>query len=322
MNIMVRIYLGTDSFAKEQRLKTLAAQKGAELRRFAEGDVFPNAGQFGGATLFGPPQVFVFDNSISHSGLLDKVDELLAPSAEIIILEDSAPKRGSALLALTKNPQVEIVKFDPPAVDKAPVWLVDQAKNYGAAITMEGARALVSALVPEPASSWDKPVVDLRQLDNELQKLLAYADGKPVTGEAVAALTKKNESTEIWHVINAIAEKNSKGVFTSLEKFLADTGSTGDDKAKLIFLNAMLADQFRNILLVQDVQGRRLPDQEILAKTGWKSGRLYQLKKLATKFPGPKLRQILQRLEDLDIELKTSSTPARPIVDLILAQVL
>jgi DNA polymerase III delta subunit len=319
---MIRIFLGTDTLSKEQQLKTIASQMKAELRRFNEGDIFPDVSQFSESTLFGPTQVFVFDNSIGKSGLLDNAELLMAAPSEIIILEEAAPKRGNAILALSKNPAVKILNFDPPSLDKIPAWLAERAKHYGASITKDGIQVLLDALIPEPASSWEKPVADLRMLDHELLKLATYADGNPITAETVSALTKKNTSTQVWHVINAIADKNSKTVFSSLEKFMADSDAGTDDKAKLILLNALLADQFRNILLVQDFQNLRVPDQEILTKTGWKSGRLYQLKKLAGRFTMQKLRQILQRLEDLDIELKTTSTPARPIMDLILAQVL
>jgi len=319
---MIRIFVGTDTLSKEQHLKTIASQKNSELRRFNDGDTFPDVRQFSESTLFGSPQIFVFDNSIAKSSLLDNEELLLAAPVEIIILEEAAPKRGSALLGLSKNPKVEVISFDPPPIDKIPAWLTARAKHHGASITADGVKALLAALIPEPASNWEKPVADLRLLDHELLKLATYTDGKPITSETVNALTKKNTATQVWHVINAIAAKDSKTVFSSLEKFLADNDGGGDDKSKLILLNALLADQFRNILLVQDLQILRLPDQEILAKTGWKSGRLYQLKKLASRFTALKLGQILQRLEDLDIELKTTSTPARPIMDLILAQVL
>lgn len=319
---MIRLFLGTDSLAKEQHLKAVASQKNAEIRRFNDGDSVPSLTEFSENTLFGPVQVFVFDNSIAKTGLLEKEDQLLAVSADIIILEDVIPKRGNALLAFSKNSNVEVVNFDPPALTQVPAWLEERAKFYNTTITSGGIQSLLAALVPEPASSWEKPTVDLRLLDHELQKLATYTDGKPINEETVGKLTKKNSSAEVWHVINAIADKNSKLVFSSLEKFMSDAHSTGDDKAKLIMLNALLADQFRNILMVQDFLNSRIPDQEILAKTGWKSGRLFQLKKISSRFNSSKLRQILQRLEDLDIELKTSSIPARPIMDLILSQVL
>jgi DNA polymerase III delta subunit len=93
-----------------------------------------------------------------------------------------------------------------------------------------------------------------------------------------------------------------------------------DEKAKIIQLNSMLADQFRNILLVQDFVARRTPDTMILEQTTWKSGRLFIMKKLAAKFQPQQLISILDKLERLDVELKTTTMPGATILQLILAQ--
>jgi len=73
-------------------------------------------------------------------------------------------------------------------------------------------------------------------------------------------------------------------------------------------------------LLVQDFLARRVPDQEILKQTAWKSGRLFVMKKLAGKFKPGQLISILDKLERLDIETKTTTTPGQTILQLILAQ--
>ncbi|MCL5009174.1 MAG: hypothetical protein M1400_02420, partial [Patescibacteria group bacterium] len=56
--------------------------------------------------------------------------------------------------------------------------------------------------------------------------------------------------------------------------------------------------------------------------TGWKPGRLFVVKKIASRFAAPKVWQTLFKLEALDTELKTSSTPPRVLLDLILSQLL
>jgi DNA polymerase III delta subunit len=103
-----------------------------------------------------------------------------------------------------------------------------------------------------------------------------------------------------------------------IEQFYSDDSS--DDKAKSIQLNALLAEQFRNILMIQDFQKQRIPDAVILSKTGWKSGRLFVIKKLASKFKTAQLMSVLNKLEHLDIELKTSGIPGQVILQLITAQ--
>lgn len=319
---MIRIFSGTDTFTKEQELRSLAKMVGAEIFRITENGPFPRLEDLNGKALFGPPQIYVFDNSIAKSGFLEKSEQLLSTKAEIVILENALPKKTVSFAQLAKDDSVETKVFDAPEASNIPTWVRERAKFYNTSISTSAVALLIESLVPEPAAFWEKPTADLMLIDHEIQKLVAYCDGKEISQEAVENLVKKNSSVDVWHVINAIAEKNSKKVFAVLDKFMAENDSTGDDKAKLIMLNALLADQFRNILMMQDFQASFVPDLEVLKQTGWKSGRLYQLKKVCSRFTQDKVRIILKRLEDLDIELKTSSTPARPIMDLILAQVL
>lgn len=319
---MVKLFLGTNNFSLRNRLTELASQTGLELKQYHEGDVMPGLAELSGSTLFGPGFLHVFHNSIAKSNLLDDVESLLVSSGVIIIVESSSPKKNSALQQLLNHPKIEIEQFDDPQIQQLPSWLTEQAKTYGASITPAGAKALIAALVPEPAAFWDKPKIDLVLFHNELAKLAAYTNGKPITEQEVGELTKTNDSAEVWHVVNAMADKNSKAVFTAMEKFLSEQGNASTDAGKLILLNALLADQFRNLLLVQDLEDRKVPDSEILKLTGWKSGRLSQLRKVSKRFAPAQLKQILQKLENLDIELKTTNTPSRPILDLILTQVL
>ncbi len=322
IELMIRIFYGADTFSKEQELNSLVKISEAESFRILENGPFPELEKLNGTVLFGPSQIFIFDNSIAKSGLLENVAQLLNATAEIVILENSLPKKTGSLAELSKSELVKIKIFDPPELSQIPAWIEKRAQIHGATISKPATELMLEVLVPEPAAYWEKPVVDLTLLDNELQKLVAYCDGREISEDAVSLLVKKNNSIDVWHVINAIADKNSKKVFTALDKFMTENDSAGDDKAKLIMLNALMADQFRNILIMQDFQTRRTSDQEVLLQTGWKSGRLYQLRKICSRFTGEKVKVILKRLEDMDIELKTSSTPARPIMDLILAQIL
>jgi len=161
--------------------------------------------------------------------------------------------------------------------------------------------------------------MNLNQLDNELQKLIAYADGKPIDRGMVDVLVRKNTDVETWDIINALGDRNMKQAFLALEQFYAND-TAGDDKAKTIQLNALLADQFRSILLAQDFVSQRAPDAVVLEKTGWKSGRLFVMKKLAGKFKPGQLLGALDKLERLDIELKSTTTPGQVILQLIAAQ--
>ena len=94
-----------------------------------------------------------------------------------------------------------------------------------------------------------------------------------------------------------------------------------DTATKLLQLVALLAEQFRSLLLVKSCLEQRMPDKVVLEQTKWSSGRLFMAKKNAARFSTGVLRDVLQKLEFLDIEAKTSVAPTRVILDLILSQV-
>jgi len=58
----------------------------------------------------------------------------------------------------------------------------------------------------------------------------------------------------------------------------------------------------------------------LIKKSGWKSGRVYIMKKIASRFSSAKILETMKKLEALDEELKTSQTPPRVLLDMIVAQ--
>ncbi|HVY68002.1 MAG TPA: hypothetical protein VHA30_03875, partial [Patescibacteria group bacterium] len=162
-------------------------------------------------------------------------------------------------------------------------------------------------------------VYSLWQADSELKKLLAYAAGRPLTAADVQNLASDNRQTEAFDLTNAIADNRKDQVFVLMQRFLADqTGA--DEKTAIIQLNALLAEQFRNVALVQALQQEKKTDSQILEATDWKSGRLFVLKKIAARFAPKTVLDLLAKLSALDDELKSSSTPPRVLLDLIVSQ--
>ena len=72
---------------------------------------------------------------------------------------------------------------------------------------------------------------------------------------------------------------------------------------------------------MKSAQSIGMPDDIILEKTEWKSGRLFVMKKLSAPFQEKALVSLLTKLEALDVELKSSSVPPKVLVDLIVSQI-
>jgi DNA polymerase III delta subunit len=120
--------------------------------------------------------------------------------------------------------------------------------------------------------------------------------------------------------LHALAEKDKRAL-ELISKFLQEQ-TASDEKGSIIQLNALLSEQFRNVYMAQEFLAGKTSEADILDKTGWKSGRLFIMKKIAARFKPQTISETLSKLAALDEELKTSQTPPRVLLDLILAQLL
>lgn len=314
---MLYLFLGLDNFSKTKRLQQLAKQHKADITRLSTSTNLDLA-QLTEPTLFGSGQAFVLDGAISQLEP-EQHASVLANSPHVIVLwEENLDKRKKTTTQWLKHPSVTVEEFAAPRGQELQQWVSSRAKELDLKLDKATTDYLLSVIMPPPSTNrFVEPVADLWQVDSELRKLVTYAAGQAVSRQMVDDLVVKNNETEAWDIINALGERNTQQAFLAMERFFA--GDSTDEKTKTIQLNALLADQFRNILLAQDLVSRRVPETQILTQTGWKSGRLFIMKKLAQKFSAGQLSSLLDKLERLDIELKSSTMPGQTILQLITA---
>lgn len=323
---MFYLLLGSDDFSKNEFIKELASKHKAQVANFGDGEALPSISELTEPSLFSQAKIFVIRHGISKLDLDNNLERLIKGVYDVILVEDKMDKRKTSSQALIKNKSITVKEFTTPTGRELESWVKIHTKQLGGNIKPDAVDALVSIWDPKFGSSSKsfiptEPQYSLWQVHSELQKLVTYAAGEPVTVKMVTELIPQSHETEVWDIINAIADKNRSAVWELCQGFFRASDLT-DEKAKIIQLNALLADQFRSIAMAQDWIGRSSREEEILTKTGWKSGRLFIVKRNAQRFESRIVRAMLSRLENLDIELKTSSTPPRALLDLILAQVL
>ena len=158
------------------------------------------------------------------------------------------------------------------------------------------------------------------QVESEIQKLMAFAQDRQIEMEDVVELVSENLEIDVFEIINAIGEGKKQQAADLIQKFIK-TDVSSDEKSSIIQLNALLSEQMRSLAITQDFIKSRISDAEIVKRTGWKSGRVYIMKKIAGRLSPQKVIQTLPKLEALDGELKTSQTPPRVLLDMILAQI-
>ncbi len=322
---MLSIFLGSDNFSKKQYVETLAKKENAKVVFLIQPESLP-MGELRGQDLFAGKKVFVLQEAVK---LIDEnnLDQLIKSGNQIILIEEKVDKRSSFNKSLLTNKAITVKDFVLPHGQELNKWIINRVTELGGKIGNSGAETLAVNLGRDQAkeTKFGGKVVDVVEVyslldaNNEIAKLLAYANGQEVTTEMVNVLVPAQKETDVFDLTNAIGENNRARAYQLLEVFL-QTENAVDEKGKIIQLNALLCEQFRNVAMVQDFSSRGTPEQEILGKTGWKSGRLFIMKKLASKFPQKKVLDLLNKLSLLDEELKTSSTPPRVLLDLIFSQ--
>jgi vacuolar-type H+-ATPase subunit I/STV1 len=228
-------------------------------------------------------------------------------------------------------------------------WIIERTKALGGQISMPAAGELAMRLGRDQAKETKvggkliaaEEVYSLWRADSEIKKLMAYkgfpnlspsqsgGEGRgevgtkaiPIEPEDVRELVAENLEVDAFQITNAIADKLKQEAFLLINKFLKDQNAS-DEKGGVIQLNALLSEQFRNVAMVQDFLSHKTDDEEILRQTAWKSGRLYIMKKIAERFQPKKVLETLNKLGAMDEELKTTQTPPRMLLDLILAQII
>lgn len=280
---------------------------------------------FFGQDLFSKTKIVVLQNLLAgYEYNAETADKLVAGKNIVVFEEEKVDKRLANNKLWLGHKGAEIRQFDLPHGAELDKWILERGKDLGGRMAKPASSLLAKKLGRDHAREIRaggkvvsaEEIYSLWQADGEIRKLIAYAQGAEITETDVNNLAPENVEVDVFKIINAIGEKDRQGTLALIGGFLTE----GDPKGQIIQLNALLSDQFRNIYALQDLLARKTSDDKILSLTSWKSGRLFVLKKIAARFKPDKIKDTLGKLAALDEELKTSSTPPRVLLDLILAQ--
>lgn len=320
---MLYLWYGTNEYAREEQIRTLEKKTGLARVNFSASNPPASPETLLAQDLFSGGQIIVLEDLASAYLLTSLIDELASSVNHIIFVESSLDKRLKATKEFLTNAKISSQEFANPGLDQLPGWLVEQAKQRRGVLGPSEATALLQrlGLTPEVSGPVSAPKeVSLSRLTQELEKLLVYSNGEPVTLEAIEQLVPEEQVVIGLAVSDALARKDRKALYTALSRYYTQAEG-GDDTTRTLQLVGLLAEQLRSLLLLQDALQRRMSEAEIVALTGWKPGRIFVLKKHVGGFRPDVLQSILTKLESLDLELKTTNTPARVVLELVLAQV-
>jgi DNA polymerase-3 subunit delta len=288
---MIMTLAGKNDFLIRRRLrqltdKFLAAESELALEKIdaseAEYETLLDAVQ--SVPFLAASKMVVLRGLASNKPALEQIEQLIsavAPTTELIIVEPNPDKRTGYYKVLKDQTQLE--EFNELDVHQLAQWLVAEAKEQAATLTLADANYLVERLGPNQM-----------MLANELDKLVTH-DSK-ISRENIDRLTDKNPQSRIFELLDATFGGNKKKALELYEEQRAQ-------KVEPQAIMALLAWQLQVIALAKLGEGRTAAK---IAKDAKMSP--YPLTKaqgLARKINRAKLQQMIDEAIEIDYKSKT-----------------
>jgi DNA polymerase III delta subunit len=244
----------------------------------------------------------VFSNAKFQEDFLEDVKNLEELKDIVVVFEDcSSDKRTKIFKALQKYAKCQEFSFLTPINLKK--WVLNEFAKNNVKINTDAMDLLVEFVK-----------TDLWQMANEITKLSNYKKGTVIKKEDVEAFVRPNVENDIFRTIEAVASKNKKLGLSLLHKHL----DNGDNS---LYLLSMVAYQFRNLLVVKELQEAQNPYGLIAKKAGLHPFVVQKSFYLCNQFSLEQLKKIYRKIFQIDLDIKTGKIEAETALDLLLAEI-
>ncbi len=137
---------------------------------------------------------------------------------------------------------------------------------------------------------------NLWRIKNEIDKLSLYK--KKITEKDVQSMVSIESTANIFNTIDSIAEKNKQKAML----FIYDHLQKGDYP---LYILTMIVYQFRNLIIIKDLIDKNIPYNEVKSKSKLHPFVFQKSYRQAEKFTIKELREIFERLFEIDLKTKT-----------------
>ena len=228
---------------------------------------------------------------------------VLPDSTRLVFMEEQALKSSHPILKLAREADMKgrayVKEFKQPKEWEVPNWIQQRARDEGGEISWDASRELAGL-----AGN------DLRLLDQEIEKLLLYADGRPVTEKDVRTLVSRAREASVFDLVDYVGKREADKALRLLHHLL-------DEEQHPLSLLAMLTRQVRILIQVSELQATRMPPDQIAKRLKLHP---FVVKKALAQTPNFTMRQLEEAyalLVDTDWTIKTGDMEGELALDLL-----
>jgi DNA polymerase III subunit delta len=154
---------------------------------------------------------------------------------------------------------------------------------------------------------------NLRQLAQDIDKLIAYAGGREIKDGDVQLLVADAREMKVWTLTDALAAHNQNLAIGSLRHML-------DDGEQPPVLMATMTRQFRNLMQVKELAEGNVPSDEIARRLRMHPYVAKKTVDTARRFSYERLEASYRYLLDADLAVKTGRLDPALALDLLVIE--
>lgn len=244
----------------------------------------------------------IFNNAKVQEDFLANIKNLEQSKDIVVIYEDNVPdQRTKFFKVLRKQAKCQEFNYLSPALFKK--WIMQEFGNNKAKISLEALDVLVNFVGN-----------DLWQMSAEIKKLSNYKMGFTIKKEDVELLVKPNVESDIFKTIDALASKDKKKALSLIRQHLENSDNP-------IYLLSMIAYQFRNLLIIKELQDKGTPYGLITKKSGLHPFVVQKTSYLCRQFSMLQLKKIYQKIFQVDSSVKTGKIEPETALNLLIVEI-
>jgi DNA polymerase-3 subunit delta len=255
----------------------------------------------GGMSLFDDAKILYVrraDELPEPEELAERITRGLPKSVVLILDAEKLDKRSRLYKALDSLGALE--EFPTPDRRSLPTLVRELLAEYKVKLTPAALKYLLATVDPQPV-----------RLAKEIEKLACYSTEKELDVPELRELLFGDQSESVLKWLDLVGERSPQSV-----KYLRELLRSGEDPNKIFF---MLVSQVRALLAVKSLAAQKKSSEEIAKELGKPPWLVGKHKAMAQNFPEEELIELLQRLHEEDVNIKTGErTPEESLFDLVL----
>ena len=255
----------------------------------------------GGMSLFDDAKILYVrraDELPEPEELAERITRGLPKSVVLILDAEKLDKRSRLYKALESLGALE--EFPTPDRRSLPTLVRELLAEYKVKLTPAALKYLLATVEPQPA-----------RLAKEIEKLACYSTERELDVPELRELLFGDQSESVLKWLDLVGERSPQSV-----KYLRELLRSGEDPNKIFF---MLVSQIRGLLAVKSLAAQKKSSEEIAKELGKPPWLVGKHKAMAQNFSEEELIELLQRLHEEDVNIKTGErTPEESLFDLVL----